>query len=260
MGAFSERYGPWALVTGASAGIGQAFARQLAARGLNLVLVARRQERLEALAAELGAAHGTETRVVALDLTRDDFLPHLQVATAGIDIGLLVNNAGFSFTGDFFDNPLDADLRMLHLNVRAPLILTHAFGPALRARGRGGMIFVSSIAAYVAVPIWTHYSATKAYVLHLAEGVAGELAPDGVDVLALCPGTTRTEFLDVAELNEFLALDADVVVAEALRYLGRKRRWVPHFLFRAGGFMTRFLPVRLSSFVASQVVKSMRRR
>lgn len=259
MGDFYTRYGPWALVTGASSGIGAEFARQLAARGLNVVLVARREERLAALAAELADAHGVAARVVALDLARDDFLPELEAATDDLHIGLLVNNAGFSYTGEFLDSGLDAELQMLHVNARASLMLAHAIGSRLREHGRGGMIFVSSIAAFTPVPIWTHYSATKAYDLFLAEGLAAELAPHGVDVLALCPGTTRTEFLEVAELNEFLALDADTVVADALKQLGRKRRRVPGALFRTGGFLTRFVPTRFASAIASRVIQGMQR-
>ncbi len=140
MNSFRDKYGPWALVSGASSGMGAAFARQLAAKGLNVVLVARREERLRALSEELKRSASAQTRVVSADLTRDDFIPRLAEATEGLEINLLVNNAGLGVTGEFLANDLGAELGMLHLNCRAPLLLTHHYGRMMRARQRGGII------------------------------------------------------------------------------------------------------------------------
>ena len=160
MSDWTDRYGPWALVTGASSGIGQGFARQLAARGVHLVLVARRAERLESLGAELSAAHGIKTRSVPLDLTREDFLPELLSATEDLEVGLIVCSAGFALTGDFLDHELDRELALLHVNCRAPMLLCHAYGRTMRDRKRGGIILLSSIAGFGATPRWTTIPAT----------------------------------------------------------------------------------------------------
>lgn len=259
MSDFRRRYGPWALVTGASSGIGREFARQLASAGLNVFLIARRASRLEALAAELERAFAIEARPVPVDLSEMDFLPAVETATAGHEVGLLVNSAGFSITGDFLDQSPERHEEMLLVKCRAPLLLAHKYAPAMCNRGRGGVVFISSVSAFASIPLWAHYAATNAYLLRLAEGVAGELKPQGVDVLALCPGTTRTEFLDVAEIDPFLPMDVDEVVAAGLAQLGRRRRVIPGRLYRAGIFATRFLPDTLNSYFFSRIIGAVRR-
>src|SRR5215510_15969656 len=141
---FVERYGPWALVTGASAGIGAEFARQLSQMGLNLVLVARRRQRLEDLACELESKNKVHVRIVVADLARPDFLPAIRSVTNSIEVGLLVNNAGFGLAGRFLEHELEEELNLLNVNCRAPLILTHEFGRQMAQRRKGGIIFVSS--------------------------------------------------------------------------------------------------------------------
>src|SRR5262245_3073926 len=133
---FVERFGPWGLVTGASSGIGEAFARRLAEYGMNLVLVARREDRLRKLADDLQSHRSISTRVVPVDLSREDFLPAIEQATADVQVGLLVNNAGIATSGNFLDNDLDSELALLHVNSRAPLVLTHYFGRAAARPGR----------------------------------------------------------------------------------------------------------------------------
>ena len=255
---FAERYGPWALVTGASSGIGREFARQLAARGLSVVLVARRAERLEALADELAMRYAIDTRVAAVDLCRDDFLDPIREATAGLEIGLLVNSAGFSRTGPFLDMDRDELQRMLNLNVRAPALLTHEYGPAMRARRRGGVVMVASVTGFVGTPLWALYSASKAFDLHFGEALAAELRGDGVDVLALAPGTTRTEFLDVAGINDFMGMEAADVVAHALARLGRADMAVPGWFYRGGTFAMRFLPRSVNRAVFGRILAAAR--
>lgn len=257
-GDFAARYGPWALVTGASSGIGRAFAHRLAARGLNVILVARRTERLQALAAELTADCGVLACVVPVDLSRDDFLDIIHAATDGLEIGLLVNSAGYSLTGPLLDADPDALLRLFNVNGRAPLLLTRAFGPAMRARRRGGIVMVSSVVAFAATPQWSLYAATKAFNLLLGEGLAAELRSDGVDVLTLVTGATRTEFFDVAGLDAGMSLSAERVVDEALAHLGRSDVVVPGWYYRVGTLMTRLLPRSVNRAMFGRFLTGMR--
>src|SRR6266478_3522133 len=181
-----KSYGEWALVTGASAGIGTAFTRELAAQSVNVVLVARRADRLEALAAELREKHGVKTRVVPaerlLEWVRD------------LEIGILVNNAGFSMVGRFERVPREKILGMIRVNCLAVAGLTHAFLPAMQARRRGAVIIVSSVAGYQPLGFAATYGATKAFDLMLGEALWAENRSTGVDVLALSPGPVDTEF------------------------------------------------------------------
>ena len=256
---FRDKYGPWALVSGASSGMGAAFARQLAARGFNVVLVARREDRLRALAEELKRSGSVETRVVSADLSRDDFIPQLAEATDGLEINLLVNNAGLGLTGDFLTNDLDAELGMLHLNARAPLLLTYHYGGMMRDRGRGGIIFLASIVAFAGNAAWSNYAATKGHNLLFAEGLAEELKRDGVDVLALCPGFARTEFMKLTPFGRVMSMEPDAVVATALRSLGRKRRVTAGLVNKAIVFSTRLQPRFLNSKIFRAVIRRVQR-
>lgn len=254
---FAHRYGRWALITGASSGIGREFARQLAARDLNVVLVARREERLRELASEL-EARGVQTRVAVIDLCYDGFLEQVRAATNGLEIGLLINNAGFSMTGPFLDSDPDEMMRLLNLNCRAPLVLAREYGPAMRDRGRGGIIFVASVSGFAGVPLWSHYAASKAYDMLLAEGLAAELRGAGVDILALAPGTTKTEFLDVAQLSSGrMAMEVEDVVREGIAGLGRRDLVIPGFFNKAGIFATRFLPRSINRAVFGRFIATM---
>jgi len=193
MSAFSDRYGPVALVTGASSGIGLAFAEELAARGLDLVIAARRKDRLDALAARLVAEHGVKVQVVVADL--GDAAGPRQIADAveSGDIGLVVSNAGFSVRG-YHESLNPAEItEMLMVDCHAPLQLAHLFLPALKARGKGGFIMVSSIEALMGCPFSAAYAGMKAMVSHFAEGLYAEASGTGVDVLACHPGATDTE-------------------------------------------------------------------
>ncbi len=254
---FAEKYGPWALITGASSGMGAEFARRLAESGLNVVLVARREDRLRSLATELEREYSIETKVVAVDLSCNDFLESLRDATADIEIGLLVNNAGFATSGHLLDNDLDAELAMLHVNSRAPLILSHHFGRQMREQGKGGIIFVSSTVAYSGAPGWSNYAATKAFDLTLSDGIARELRRDGVSVLAVSPGPTQTEFWKVAGGKPLLALTPQQVVRAALSNLGRRSTTVVGWINKFIVLSTRFAPRWLNAVIFGRVVKLM---
>ena len=189
---FQERYGRYAIVAGASSGLGAAFARELAERKLDLLLLARRKELLESLAAELGAAHGVDVRVAAVDLGAPDLLAQVRDAAAGLDVGLVVYNAAHSHIGPFLEQPLEDKLRIVDVNCRGPLVLADEFGRRMAARGRGGFVFMASMAAAQGSPLVATYAATKAFDLVLAEGLWYELRDHGVDVVAIRPGSTRT--------------------------------------------------------------------
>ncbi len=258
MADFRTQYGPWALVTGASAGLGEEFSRQIAARGLNLILVARRADRLEALGKELAAQHGIEYRAVAADLNREDFLPALAEATQGLEVGLLVNNAGFTNSGEFLDNELAAEARLVNVNCRAVTLLAHHYGQGMRQRRRGGMIFSASIAGFVAIPFWATYAASKSYDLLFSEALSSELAQYNIDVLALCPGTTRTEFADYRGLKaKMLVMETPPVVAGALSRLGRRRVYIAGFQNWLGTMLGRFSPRRVYQKVAGWLIRDM---
>jgi len=256
MTAIKNRFGPWALVTGASSGIGEVFARRLAEIGLNLVLVARREDRLRKLAEDLQSRHSISTRVVAVDLSQEGFLPRIERATNDLEIGLLVNNAGIATAGKFLDNDLGAELALLHINNRAPLILAHHFGQGMRHRGRGGIIFVSSIVALAGVPMWTNYAASKAYDLVLAEGLAKELRHQGISVLAVCPGATLTE-LWPSGAKPFFAMKPNAVADVALNKLGKRTTVVAGLMNKVIAFSTRLLPRSWNAAIFGWVIGGM---
>ena len=191
----TSTFGPWAIITGASSGIGEEFARQLAASGLHLVLVARRLSALEALGHELARTFGIHYRTVELDLTADDALTKLAEATQDLDIGLVVSNAGAMLPGEFLNVDRQALQRDLRLNVLAHLDLAHHFGQNLARRGRGGLLLVASTVGLQGVPFAAEYAAAKAYVLSLGEALHVEFQKVGVHVTVLSPGATDTPLI-----------------------------------------------------------------
>jgi hypothetical protein len=193
--------GKWALVTGASAGIGTELARQLAAAGAHLVLTARRTERLRTLADEFSSKFGVKVEICAADLTQPEAPEEIHAFTTsrGIEIELLVNNAGFGAFGYIHKIPAQRSAEMIQVNCTAVVALTQLYVPAMVARQKGDVLIVSSVAAFQPVPFNSAYAATKAFDLLFSEGIAEELRPFGVRVCALCPGSTTTEFQTVAE-------------------------------------------------------------
>lgn len=256
---FVERYGPWAVVTGASAGIGAEFARQLATCGLHLVLIARRRERLEDLAQQLREKHGIEVRVIAADLARADFADEIGPSLASLEVGLLINNAGFGITGEFLRHDLQREVELLAVNCRALLILTHLLGQSMVQRRRGGIVFVSSVLAFLGTPYSAHYAASKVYELSLAEGLRYELRRHGVDVLALCPGTTDTEFHDVAGSRAVAPMPVEPVVRLALEGLGKKSVVVPGWRNRLLVGFLKYFPRALSTLLAGKAMRRLGR-
>lgn len=234
-----NKYGKWALITGASSGIGAEFALQLAALEFNLVLVARRKDRLENISAELIAKYKIETLVISLDLSTPNFLETIKNQTNHLDIGLLINNAGFAITGSFLNDKLENQLSLLDVNCKAPLVLSHYFGNKMLKKGKGGIINIASTAAFLPLPYWSNYAASKAYLLSFSEGIWYELKHNGIDVLAVCPGPTQTEFTSIAKVN-FKGMTANDVVNYSLKNLGKKPSIIVGFANQFSIFFLRF--------------------
>lgn len=229
---------PWALVTGASSGFGQDFARELAGKGNNLVLVARRVEPMQQLARELEASSGVQTRVIGMDLAQPGVGAELKqrLDAEGIRIATLINNAGYGMFGEFVDQPIQKTLDMLQLNMMSLTDLTHTFAADMAQRGSGQILLVASIGGYQATPTYAAYSASKAYVLLLGEALHEELKKKGVTVTVVSPGVAATNFLTVSGQQAtpyqrmFMMTSADVVRI-GLRALQRGRASiVPGFL------------------------------
>lgn len=256
---FRAKYGPWAVVTGASSGIGRALAVELAAGGLNVVLVARGQPVLDALASELTAAHGIECRALALDLSAESAAESLDAATRDLDVGLLVASAGFGTSGPFLDGPLEPEVEMLHVNCRALMSLAWRFGRRLAARGRGGMVLLSSIVGFQGMPHAAHYAATKAYVQALGEALAVELAARGVDVLAAAPGPTASGFADRAGMKMGAALQPSALARPILGALGRRSTVLPGLLSKVLVYSLVLLPRWARVRIMGRVMRGMTR-
>lgn len=219
---FRNRYGPWAVVTGASEGIGRAFADHLARRGLNLVLVARRGAILEDMAARYAAKHGIDVRVLTADLSQSGGPDTLADVTAALEVGLVVAAAGYGRSGPLIDSDIDDELRMLDVNCRSVLSTAAHFGRRFARQRRGGIILLSSLFAFQGVPRAANYAATKAYVQSLAEGLRIELAPFGVDVVASAPGPVQSGFAKRADMRMGLAAQPAEVARATLAALGRR--------------------------------------
>lgn len=246
---FAQRYGPWAVVTGASSGIGAGFAEQLAAAGINVVLTARRKERLEALGLRLQEQYSVQTRVVVADLS--DSLAaatHIADSVSDLEIGLLVNNAGVEQYGSFFHGELALHQRVVDVNVSAVVALTRIFGERLLARKTGGIIFISSMTARL-VPYFATYSASKSFVSSFAQLIRYELKNAGVDVLCVEPGWVESEILDRAtSYVDFESLGMSTIITAAhaaessLNRLGKSAFHTPGFWARLTGFVRSFFP------------------
>jgi hypothetical protein len=251
------------VVAGGSVGMGAEWSRQLAAQGLDVVLVAEAAEPLSSLAAALAAEHHVATRPLVVDLAAADAADRVVAATDGLDVGLLVCNAAHAVVGRFLDVPCAEKVRMLDVNCRAPLLLAHHFGTRLAARGRGGLVLVSSLSAFQGQAMAGTYAATKAFDLVLAESLWDELGPHGVDVLAFCPGATRTpNFLASrprpAGLLSAPLMDPGATVAEAIAALGRGPTAIAGRANRASAFVLhRLLPRRALVRLMSRVTRAM---
>lgn len=239
---FTERYGPWAVIAGASEGMGAQFAKQCAERGLKVVLIARRQAVLEELAATLK----TETRCLPLDLATPEAAARIADFTRDLDVGLVVYNAALSPIGPFVEQSLAENLKALDVNTRTPTAVAHHFVPRLLARKRGGLVLMSSLTAFQGSPYVSTYGATKAFNLALAEGLWAELEGSGVDVLGVCAGATATPNLLKASKKAPPGMQQpEEVVRETLNSLRAGPLLIPgRFNRLASFFLRRVLPRR----------------
>lgn len=258
-GTFAVKYGPWALVTGASEGIGAAFASELAARGLNLVLVARREDRLAALARALSSAHRVSVEVIAADLGTVPGVDAVLAEITGKEIGLYVGSAGFGTSGAFVGNPVAEELNMIDVNCRALCALAHPLARAMQTRRRGGIVLMSSLVAFQGVASSANYAATKAYVQTLAEGLAAELRPHGVDVLASAPGPVDTGFAARADMRMGAAATPEAVAKATLAALGRRTTVRPGGLAKLLGYGLGMLPRSVRSRILGGIMTGMTR-
>ena len=254
------------LITGASSGIGEVFARKLAARGHNLLLVARSEDKLINLCNELGRVKSTHVQYVAMDLSERDAPPRLfeETRKRGLEIDFLVNNAGFGSMGDFAKLDSERELDMIDLNVRSLVELTHRFLVPMRERKRGSIINVASTAGFQAVPFMATYAATKAFVLSFTEALAEENRPLGVKLMALCPGVTDTNFFDAAKIQRppaRVVQTPEAVVDVALRGLARGKSsiisgWTNFMMVESERLVPRSLVARIAGTMLRKTVGS----
>ena len=228
-GEFAQQYGPWAFIAGGSEGIGAAYARQIAAAGVNVVLAARRREKLEPLADEIRAESSVEVRVVPVDLRSPTLLEELEPAVGELEVGLLVYNAGAETgIGTFAERPVSDALGLVDLNCRGPILLTHWFGGRMIARGHGGVILMTSMAAGIGTAYISVYCATKAFDRALAEALWVEFGQHGVDVLSVPAGLTDTPTMRAVGMaldDSMPMMTSDEVAAEGLAALGTGPMW-----------------------------------
>lgn len=250
------------LITGASSGIGEAFARALAARGQNLLLVARSEDKLMTLCNELGRAERIRVQYVAMDISQPDAPARLfeETQTRGLTIDFLINNAGFGSVGDFTELELARELNMMDLNMRSLVELTHRFLLPMRERKGGTIINVASTAGFQPVPFMATYAATKAFVLSFSEALWEENRPFGIKVMALCPGVTETGFFAAAKIEKppgRVSQTPEQVVETALRGLSRGRSHIisglPNYLMIQA---ERLVPRSVLARVAGKVLRN----
>lgn len=253
---FNQR---WALVTGASSGLGVAFARELASQGARLILVARRESPMQALAEELREAHGTEVHVRAQDLARPDAAESLHHWTEenGLTVDILVNNAGFGQHGPFQDIPWEREAAMLQLDIVTLVQLTRLYADDMRRRGQGRILQVASLAAYLPTPTYASYAAAKAFVLNHGEAVNRELKGTGVACTVVSPGVTATEFLETAGQHQpsfyqrMVMMQAPAVARVGIRAMRKGRSSVvPGVLNKLTAWSARLMPRTLQARVA----------
>lgn len=249
---FSKRYGPWAFVAGASEGLGEAFAHEIARRGINVIVAARRTELLEKVAQDLRAQHHVEAVALPLDLASDQLATHLENLVSQYELGLLVYNAALSPKGAFLDVAIEDHLRAVQINARGALLCAHIVGRAMRAQKRGGIVMMSSMSGLYGTGSVTSYAATKAFQTNLAEGLWGEL--EGVvDVVVSVAGPIRTPgYVATAKTDVAHVLEPEQVVNETLDALGNKPVVIPGWRARWGARVLALLP-------RANVIRIMRR-
>ena len=256
---FALKYGPWAVVAGASEGLGAAFAEALAARRLNLLLLARRAERLADVAKRLRSTHRVEVRTEVCDLARPDLPSVLKALTTDIEVGLGVYNAAFAPVGDVLERSAEDLGQVVDVNVRGPLVFARVLAPKMAARGRGGLVLMSSLAGFQGAPRIAAYAGSKAFIRVLGEGLWRKLKPHGVDVLVSCAGAVRTPgYAMTAGGDARGTLDASTVAEQTLDALGQGPIVIPGLTNRLARFvMGRVLPVRAAIAIMARSTENL---
>ena len=260
---FQTRYGPWAIVAGASEGIGAAYAEELAARGLNLILIARRAEVLQSLASGLSQNYLVEIKTIALDLSTSHAAEQILSAAQDVQVGLLIYNAAFSAIGSFLERPMEDHLKEIHTNALTPLKLIYLFAEGMLARRCGGLILMSSLSAFQGSAYISTYAATKAFNIVLAEGLWEEWRERGVDVLVCVSGAVKTPNYVASEPEPTdglgdITMDPDQVVRETLRALGRGPYVIPGKINRMSSFVIRhLLPRKVAVKMMGRILRGM---
>jgi len=247
-----RNYGPWALITGSSSGIGQELAEQIAASGLNVILHGRNIGRLEVLADELVMKHKIQTRIIASDVAKEEEVGAIFHKVEDLDVNLVVISAGFGTSGLFHQSSLEQEVSMLRVNCEALLRVAHHFSAKFAEKKKGGIVLLSSLVAFQGVPYAAHYAATKAYVQSFGEALAEELRPFGVDVLCAAPGPVASGFGERAEMKMGMVLTPQQIGIPILEALGKKTTVLP-------GFLTKFLVGSLRTVPRSFKVKIMKK-
>ncbi len=237
-----KKYGDWALIAGASEGIGYSFAEEFAKQGIHLFLIARREDVLKETADKLEKKYSIETRILPLDLSGDRLIPILEEKTKDLDIGIVVYNAALSMMGDFMETAYENQVKVLHTNCLNPMTFAHYFGNRMVHKGKGAIILMSSLAGFQGSAVISHYAATKAYNTILAEGLWNELKDKGVDMLACCAGATNTPTYRESKPSKMSFFvppiqESDYVARAALKYLGKGPSFIPGFWNRMASFI-----------------------
>ncbi len=254
-----ENYGEWALITGASSGLGKEFAKQIAKKGFNTILIARSKKSLEDLSLSIKTEYKVETKIIVADLKEDNQIQTIIDECKALDVGLLINCAGLALSNEYLDNKIEDEIDILNVNVKAPMVLSHFFAQKMRTQKKGGIIFVSSIMALAGASSWANYNATKAHNLLLSEGLGQELKKDNIEVLALTPGTIQTGFQRTSNTNIDLgSLDVKDVVSDGLNSLGQKRTVTSGFKNKIIAFLTRITPRAVNTVIFSTVVNKIK--
>ncbi|PCJ33800.1 MAG: short-chain dehydrogenase [Moraxellaceae bacterium] len=240
------KYGPWAIVTGASSGIGKAFSEHLAKSGINVVAVARNKDNLVKLQSYMESKYAVKVKTIALDLSESNAAMRLGELTSELDVGLLINNAGLQNYGLFSENNAVDELKLVTLNVSSPMQLSHIFVKRFKQRGKGGILFTSSGFGYQGVPFFANYAASKAYLITLAEALNVELKPFDIDVTVISPGYTNTPMAYSAPIDwrklRFPQQQPELVARIGLNALGRKATVVPGLVTKFSVWVNRLMP------------------
>ena len=255
-----ERYGEWAVITGASSGVGKEMTYEVASKGFNLVIIARREDKLKAISSDIQNKFEIKIKILLVDFSTQDAIQSVILACEGLEVGLLINCAGYALSDNFLDNSIESELALLEVNVKTPLALTHHFAQAMKKRKRGGIIFVSSIMALAGAGGWASYNASKSHNLLLAEGLGEELNSYGVNVIALTPGSIKSGFQNRSESKSMIfALHPRRVARCGLWMLGcKKRTHTAGLLNKLIAFSTRLTPRFINTKIFSFVVKQLK--